>query len=278
MAARKQKPEQVTIKPQRMDFDFRAVPRYWFDNDPVRTHFLNALSLTFPEGERFFVESVRALRTKVTGKKRQEEISGFIGQEAMHSLEHDSFNAMLEAQGYEKQCKGGEALALRFLNGARKRMNKRQQLAATAALEHITAILANHLLKEGGMVESMDDSVRDLWVWHAIEETEHKAVAFDLYLDVGANYPERVVIFLGATGFLAVYTAIYLSRFLAADKAWRQPGRLIKGLGRMVSTLLPVVPDYLDYLRPGFHPWDDENSHLIRQWRASLEKYERAAA
>lgn len=273
-AKRPQKPEQVTIKPQRMDFDFQAVPGHWFDNEPVMTHFLNALSLTFPEGERFFVDSVRALRKKVKDKKRQEDISGFIGQEAMHSLEHRTFNAMLEAQGFKKQAKGGEALALRFLNGGRKRLSKRQQLAATAGLEHITAILANLLLKEGGLVETMDDSVRDLWVWHAIEETEHKAVAYDLYLDVpGSNYAERVALFLGSTAFLAFYTVVYTNAFLVADGAWKHPFKVLRGIAKTTRHLLPVIPEYLDYLRPGFHPWDDENSHLIEKWRSALEKY-----
>ena len=259
-----------------MDFDFRNVPRYWFGGDPVRTHFLNALSLTFPEGERFFVDSVRALRQQAVNAS-QEEISGFIGQEAMHSKEHRTFNELLEQQGYGKQTRGGEGLAVRFLNGARKRLGKRQQLAVTAGLEHITAILANHLLKDGGMVEEMDSSVRNLWVWHAIEETEHKAVAYDLYLDTGANYPERVIIFLGATSYLGVYTAIYLTRFLAADRMWKHPGLLAKGFGKMLRTLAPVVPDYLDYLRPGFHPWDDENSHLVLRWREHLDTDYQAA-
>mgnify|MGYP006167661917 CR=1 FL=1 len=93
------KPAHVQITPQRQDFAFADVPRYWFDNDPVLSHFLNALSLTFPDGERLFVDSVREFRDVVTDKARQKEISGFIGQEAMHSLEHVSMNNMLEAKG-----------------------------------------------------------------------------------------------------------------------------------------------------------------------------------
>lgn len=275
---RPHKPADIAIQPQRMDFDFQNVPRHWFAHDPVRTHFLNALSLTFPEGERFFVDSVRALRDRASNVS-QEEISGFIGQEAMHSKEHRTFNELLEQQGYADQAAGGEKLALTFLNWARKRLNRRQQLAATAGLEHITAILANHLLKDGGMVEEMDDSVRELWVWHAIEETEHKAVAYDLYLDAGANYPERVIIFLGGTTLLGIYTVTYLARFLAADGAGSEPGRLLRGLGQLTRMLLPVVPDYLAYFRPGFHPWDEENSVLVHHWREHLDRlYDTSAA
>lgn len=103
----------VRIKPQRMGFSFdpESVPRYWFNNDPVLTHFMNALSLSFPDGEQFFVDSVRHFRDVVTDETRQKDISGFIGQEAMHSLEHKSFNAMLAAQGYEAIAQKGVAVA-----------------------------------------------------------------------------------------------------------------------------------------------------------------------
>ena len=98
MARNHQKPAQVDISVRRMDFEFTDIPRYWALNDPVCTHLLNALSLTFPDGERFFVDSVRALRDRVEDKARQKEISGFIGQEAMHSKEHETFNRCSKAR------------------------------------------------------------------------------------------------------------------------------------------------------------------------------------
>ena len=103
-------PKGVNIKPQRMDFEFNDVPTYWFDNEPVQTHLLNALSLTFPDGERFFVDSVRAFRHLARDKKHNKAISGFIGQEAMHSLEHDTFNQFLSQSGYQSQVEGGVKL------------------------------------------------------------------------------------------------------------------------------------------------------------------------
>jgi predicted metal-dependent hydrolase len=252
-------------------FDPASVPRYWFNNDPVLTHFLNALSLSFPDGEQFFVDSVRHFRDVVTDEARQKDISGFIGQEAMHSLEHKSFNAMLAAQGYGAIAQKGAAVAKYLCNEGRKRFTPRAQLAFTAGLEHITAILANGMLSRPEMLEQMDESVRMLWIWHAIEETEHKAVAFDLYKDIDPGYRMRARAFLNGSIGLLFFSSAYTWRLLRQDGVHRQPLRLARGSLRLARLLVSVLPDYLDYLRPGFHPWDDDNSELIAQYKSLVE-------
>lgn len=281
MRSRKKKPANtLTITPQRMDFDFAGVPRHWFDNDPVLSHFLNALSLTFPDGERFFVDAVRAFRDTVKDPERQKEISGFIGQEAMHSLEHDTFNKMLAAQGYREQAEGGQKLARYLIKQGRERLSAKKQLAATAALEHITAILANRLLKDPALLESMDPAVRDLWMWHAIEEIEHKAVAYDLYQDVCGDYRLRVRILLAASLALASYTSKYTWAFLKQDNQHRNPLVLARGAWRLFGfngLLTRTVPDFLQFLRPGFHPWQEDNSALVARWRGVLSETAEAA-
>lgn len=268
-------PKVVSIVPQRMNFAFDGLPKHWFDNEPVQTHLLNALSLTFPDGERFFVDSVRAFRHVATSQEQQKEISGFIGQEAMHSLEHDTFNKMLATLGYRDEAEGGQALAQKFINGGRKSLSKVEQLAATAALEHITAIMAQWLLSDHDVIEKIDPAVRQLWLWHAIEETEHKAVAFDvLQQATDGDYLTRVKVMAPATWFLLVYTFAYTAAFLRKDGLLNQPLTLAKGiwqLARPGGLFASVVPAWFQYFKPGFHPWDDDDSHLIQQWRAVLE-------
>ena len=269
-------PKGVNIKPQRMDFEFNDVPTYWFDNEPVQTHLLNALSLTFPDGERFFVDSVRAFRHLARDKKHNKAISGFIGQEAMHSLEHDSFNQFLSQSGYQSQVEGGVKLAQIFINGGRKNLSKEEQLAATAALEHITAIMAQWLLSNtNNTIEKIDPTVRNLWLWHAIEETEHKAVAFDLLQQVtGGSYLRRVRIMLPSSWFLAFYSVYYTYDFLRKDGLHKKPLTIAKGVWQLVKPgglISSVVPAWLQYFKPGFHPWEIDDSHLIDHWRAILE-------
>ncbi len=273
MLRRKQRRPHPTITPHRMNFEFRDVPRHWFDDNPLLTHFLNALSLTFPDGERFFVDSVRTYRDAVKDPQRQKDISGFIGQEAMHSLEHDTFNHYLIAQGYEKQAAGGQKLARYLIGRGRKHMSPLLQLAGTAGLEHITAILAHQLLSNPQKIAKIDPSVRDLWVWHAIEETEHKAVAYDLYQDISGDYYMRARIFLLASWFLMGYTSRYTYALLKADGLHLNPTVYAKGFWALFGYkgfISSMIPDYLSYLKPGFHPWDKDDSHLIAKWRKRL--------
>ena len=271
--AAKQKPGHVRIKPQRMgfDFDLATVPRYWAHKDPVLSHFLNSLSLSFPDGEQFFVDSVRHFRDIVKDEQRQKEISGFIGQEAMHSLEHKSFNDMLAHQGYGELSEKAIGVAKYLIKTGQKEYSPRTLLAMTAGLEHITAILANAMLKNPELLNKMDDSVRALWTWHAIEETEHKAVAFDLYQDVSGDYPMRVRAFLSGSLGLGVFASVFTWRFLKQDGLHRKPWKLVPGAITLATLLAKTVPDYLDYLRPRFHPWDDDNSELIAEYKAIVE-------
>jgi uncharacterized protein len=272
---KRRKTPAISITPRRMGFTFEGLEEqpYWFDNDPVLTHVLNVMSLTFPDGERFFVDSVRALRDQAKGPDRQKDISGFIGQEAMHSLEHQAFNDLFAEGQYDDIVDHALAVTRKLLAGARKYMSQQQQLAATAGLEHITAILADAILRRPDLVEKMHPSVRNLWVWHAIEETEHKAVAYDLYKDVSDNYLERQRTFLSGSAYLVGFTSYFTWQMLKRDGIHRQPLTLAKGLWKgfgYKGVISSVIPAWFSYLKPGFHPWEDDNSALIEKWRASL--------
>src|SRR5439155_2789582 len=114
------------------------------------------------------------------------QVAGLIGQEAMHGRQHRALNDRLDQLGYptkrfERLTRRGLALRERFLPAA-------SNLAATAALEHFTATLAELLLTSHEARELFGhDEVRDLFLWHALEESEHKAVAFDVYKAVGGG-------------------------------------------------------------------------------------------
>lgn len=223
MKSRPRKPADLPIKPRRMNFQFdSSVPRYWFDNDPFQTHFLNAMSLLFPEGEQFFVDAVRRFRDRVDDPERQKEISGFIGQEAMHSLEHAHFNDFLEHYGYPADRL--QASLKEGLDQMRENAPALRQLAMTVALEHITAVMAELMLEHGDVREKVHAKVRPLWIWHAIEETEHKAVAWDLFHDVGGTYAMRVQALIKATLMLMTTTTRFQYQFLKKDGLALKPG------------------------------------------------------
>ncbi|MFN3587135.1 MAG: metal-dependent hydrolase, partial [Moraxellaceae bacterium] len=175
------------IQPRRMDFQFDAsIPLYWFDNSQFKSVLLTALSCTFPEGERMFVRSVRHYQPLLKSAQLREEVKGFIGQEAHHGNEHEVFNALMQEKGMPTQK------VVDFVyNGIRwqeKRMSPERRLAKTCALEHFTAMLAELMLEHDDLLGGMDKNMLPLWLWHAVEESEHKSVAFDVYQEQVGSY------------------------------------------------------------------------------------------
>jgi predicted metal-dependent hydrolase len=260
----------------RRDVDFgldaATVPRDWCHDDAFETTFLNALSLLFPEGEKFFVDSVKQVQDRVTDPALGREIAGFIGQEAMHGREHRELNALLVAHGYavaprvETWLKG-------FLKGVRRRAPKRSAVAITCALEHFTAMLAESLLRDPRMRDGIDPSIRPLWLWHALEEAEHKAVAFDVYKAIGGGYVRRVVTMLLTTIVFFAVQGVVHARLMATRGILWKPWRWIRGATRFwiyPGFLTRLVPAYLSYFRPGFHPNDRDTTALLANWREAL--------
>lgn len=265
-------PDNVAIKPQRMGFEFDGqVPRYWLNESPFLTHMMNALSVLFPEGEQFFVDSVRAYRDSIDDPKLKAEVRGFIGQEAMHSLEHDAMNAHVREQGMPVEEMERD---LRVILGVAKKLPKRHQLAITCALEHMTAMMADMLLERDDVREDMHESMRPLWTWHAIEETEHKAVAYDVFQQVGGTYAERAFYQVFSTTALALVGSWYTGRMMLRDRANVSVSDTAKGLWRMwgvKGTFSSLAPTWLEYFKPGFHPWDKDNSELIGRFKAQIQ-------
>ncbi|KEF29920.1 hypothetical protein D777_03096 [Marinobacter nitratireducens] len=269
-----QTPDNVTIKPQRMGFEFdQKVPRYWLDNSYTLSHMMNALSVLFPQGEQFFVDSVRAYRDQIKDPKLKEEVRGFIGQEAMHSLEHIAMNQHVRDQGMpvEEMEKHLEVVL-----GIAKKLPKRHQLAITCALEHMTAMMADMLLERSDVREDMDESMRPLWVWHAIEETEHKAVTYDVFQQVGGTYAERALYQVFTTGALFVMASYFTGRMMLNDPKHFSVKDGVKGLWRMWGkdgTFSSLIPTWLEYFKPNFHPWDHDNSELIGRFKAQIQEH-----
>ncbi len=262
------------IPRRQVDFEFdpAKVPLDWYRDDVFVSTFLDALSLLFPEGERFFVESVKKLRHHVQDPDLAAAVEGFIGQEAMHGKEHRAFNAMFLAQGLtssvrlERQLEG-------LLDRVRRDLPAPSRLAATCALEHFTAMMAEASLRHEGMRDGMHATIRPLWVWHALEENEHKAVAFDVYRAAGGGYVRRVGIMILTTLIFFAFTAWVHAHFLAQRNVLWKPWRWVRGATHMwiyPGWFTRLVPAYLSYFRPGFHPDDRDTRALLATWRERL--------
>lgn len=259
------------ILPRRMDFMFDdAIPKYWFDSDPFKTLLLSALSCSFPEGERFFIQSVRYYQDRIVSPELQQRVRGFIGQEAHHGREHDRFNAMMNRKGLPMAKI--ESFVREGLAYQKKILSPERQLAKTCALEHFTAMLAEVMLKHPELLDGVDERLRPLWLWHAVEESEHKSVAFDVYQEVVGDYGIRVREMLLTTILFSFFTGLHTVQLYRAAGETRNWRSYLKGadflFGRQ-GVLRRTLPMYLAYYRRDFHP-DDYDSHELRRKGLSL--------
>jgi len=258
--------------------DFEAwledLPRHFaVDGDIVMSHVLAVLSGVFPDGEDYFVRSVAAVRHEITDPDLRRNVDGFIGQEEMHGKEHRALNDRLAELGYPTKAIGAY---VRWLFRTRERLtNVSLQLGFTAALEHYTATLAETLLTdEDARNEIGHEGVRSLLLWHALEESEHKAVAFDVFRTAGGTERMRIVtMWLTHLTFVletSIWTAVSLSR---DPDARRHPLDVLKSAWRLRKSPFAkpkAVRQLLQYTHRGFHPNDRDTRELIATWRSKL--------
>lgn len=275
MARASRTPSDLQIRPRNLRFaaDIPA-QRWWSGGDPIETALYNAFSATFPEGEKLFIEAVVRFRDQVS-EPLKSQIVDFARQEGNHTREHLAFNAHITAAGYDMSRI--EAHTLRRVTEARTRPAL-AQLAMTAALEHFTAILAHASLKNPHEFDGAPPEIARLWRWHAVEEIEHKAVAFDTLRAATEDRPAfrrwamRCMIMLLVTiGFTSSMTA-NVADLLRQDgfEPAKLRGRALRTLFVSPGLLSRVLLHYLAYFRPGFHPWDIDDRDLIGEAEASV--------
>jgi len=247
----------------------RETARYWFDSDPFMTHFFNAISSMFPEGERFFIRAVRNFQPDITSPELREQVQRFVQQEAQHYKEHDDHAALLRAQGFGflDRLNG---FAEQGLGWTSKRL-PRFALASTIATEHITAVFANIVLSRADLwLAPMASDMRSLWRWHAVEETEHKAVAFDVYQECVENSNRnglwlRRMAMVHVLLFFWLETLMRHSALLIKDGEFK-PRVLWRGLRLMWGRdglVRSFHPHIWAFFRADFHPWQHNNSALL---------------
>ncbi|OUR97543.1 hypothetical protein A9Q81_12750 [Gammaproteobacteria bacterium 42_54_T18] len=275
-------PKDLKIIPREIKIDLEKGLKdnlYWMDGDPVKTHFMNALQSSFPEGERMFIDSARDVRDQCSESIPEElnqQIKLFIRQEAIHGAHHEDWNNALIGLGYTRLAKYSAQL-----KSERLKMKSSApaifRLAVTAAGEHFTAITARlHIHGDPEFLNSLDRPVRDLILYHALEEIEHKAVCFDLFEHAGGNYLTRM---LGAVSF-SLGMMLHVRRIhvylLKKDGLWNKENKkkARQYIWGREGLFFKLLPDILDYFKPSFHPWDkDDRKWLAGDFNNDLEEY-----
>jgi uncharacterized protein len=259
----------IKVRDRRFGRDNRA-KRWWLNGDPVATAWFTALSATFPRGETLFIDSVKAFRENVP-RRLAAEIRAFIKQEVNHTREHLAFNRGAEAAGYDLTAI--DARVERLIGDVYARP-KPAWLAVTIALEHFTAMFAHEFLRHPEHFVGADSEQAELWRWHAVEEIEHKGVAYDTWLHATRDWSRwkrwkvKSLLMLVITKRFVANRFRDASELLAQDgiTSWRATARLVWYLIGKPGILRRVFPAWCAYFLPGFHPWNRDDRALIGKY------------
>ncbi len=271
MARRDKTPVDLTITPRDRRFGRAlAQKRWWLGGDPIGSAYHNALSITFPRGEAFFVESVKAFR-EGANPKLAAEIRSFVTQEVMHSREHVSFNKRVTDAGYRiEHLEKVVADSLELTKNRPQILN----LAVTMALEHYTAMMAHQMLRDPKAFAGADPELSDMWKWHAIEEIEHKGVAYDTWLHATRDWSRWKRWKVKTIMMLVVTKNFWTKRWeatldlLAQDgiTGWKAKARLAWYLMGNPGPVRRLALPWLAFFMPGFHPWNHDDRALIGKY------------
>lgn len=267
-------PKDHAFGPRKPSFDLAsALARDWHADNAFQTAWFNALSMMLPHGERFFIESVNEFRDKIEDPNLKSEVMAFLRQESNHLHQHQAVNELLcEARGYDLEAIEGPIL--KRAEWTRKHVPAIRRLAGTAANEHLTAVLVADMLRHKDLFVGADPGMADLWYWHGVEEIEHKSVAFDVYQAAGGTLKDRRMVQIFGTVFFLSGTFRILRLMLRHDgklwslREWLNGFRfLLVKPGVLRRAFIP----YFRFLKKDFHPWEEDDRHLIDEWEAGQQ-------
>jgi predicted metal-dependent hydrolase len=255
----------LTVRKLEIDLS-QGFGRHWLGGDAYRTQFFNALSMSFPLGEQMFIDSLRAVPSeRLADPKLRAEVKDFIGQEASHRYMHAQYNAHLAGQGQTWTIEPKVQKRVELVS----QLSTTSRLAVTCALEHYTAILADGILRNPEWLADAEPTMRTLWAWHAVEETEHKSVCFDAYRAAGGKYWPRVLWYLHVSVLFWTDTLMQTMHNLRRDGQLFRLRTWTSGLGMWFGRrglAWHLFRPALHYLSPNFHPWQHDNSKLVAAW------------
>ena len=262
----------MEIIPRKLDLKFENLEKNWAYGNPFFTAYIASLSSVFPEGEKFFIRSVRHFAPQVTDPKLQQEVKDFIRQEAYHGQEHIVFNNKCQSLGWAVD--NIHNFTIRINKLMERFLSPERRLAQTVCLEHLTASFAQFMMSNSELLDDQHPDLRKLLIWHSIEETEHKAVAFDVYMSSVNNRKLLRSTMRGINRtFLMIIMAqaIYLlikSRQMPSKANIQEFRQKLSGKDGLFAI---IRKDVKDFYREDFHPWQHDNSELANFWINNLD-------
>ena len=247
----------------------QELPVYWFDNNPVKTHFMNAFQFDFPGGEKYIIDSIRVFKKDIQDVELQEDIEELFRQESWHTKVHTEYNSWLEKCGYpiHKMHKPSDTKVTSDLGN----------LACTVITEHLTVVISDWITSNPDMIEKMHPHFKEMWQWHMGEESDHRGVSYDVWNTIVNKVIQKHPSFQQTSKKILnralprLTFLIYKNMLLNTITLLRKDGQLYKWKtlkdfltlmfnprsGFVIHTLVPT----LNLLRKDFHPWKYASNH-----------------
>ena len=274
-------PDGITIEPRNRKFELqRALATDWFDNDPFLTAIFNAMSMSFPSGEKNFIDSIRHYEDKIKDLKLLNDSRGLYQQERIHSRDHRRYNKILcEQRGYDHDTMEGVYRVTQAKAEENPDVTPKVMLASTLALEHFTASMAEIMLS-GSFMDNVEPTIKELWLWHCVEELEHKSVAFDVFNQIsGSNKMRTTMMKISIMMLLRNVTKVAMKMLRHDKQLWKW--KTLKSMRHFffgkTGFIRLYLPAHKEYFRADFHPWDFDSKDLINEWQAE-QNLQRSAA
>ena len=268
----------IPIRHLAIGFEGKEVDLSFYMNNQFATIFFATLSVFLTYGEDLVIETARHHRDLLKDPVLKQRVTSLIGQEAIHSKLHNEFNDAIVELDYP--VKFYRFLGEQFFEYIFLKFPQPLKLSLMAGIEHFTAVLAEYMMEhEQNFYFSEDAKTRALWMWHMLEESEHKDVAYDVYQTLNGNYALRVSGF-----FLAYFTILGLIPFSATlvpifrkpqemltTKFWKDARRGVKLIFSPKDGVFGSTQGRIfDYLRTDFHPNDHDASAYFAYYEKKL--------
>ncbi|MFT5571382.1 MAG: putative metal-dependent hydrolase [Cryomorphaceae bacterium] len=271
-----QSQSKLPIERRIVRFDYTDIKGTKFHSgNPVLSAFWVGLSATFPLGEAEFIRSVKLFEGRVIDPKLKADVADFAAQEAHHGLQHKKLNKHFDDNGFS--TKKVEALIGEEINKRSAKWSDKKRLMHTVCAEHVTAVMAHYALTHPNSMHEVPESFRNMFLWHAIEEIEHKSVAFDVYQSTVGDMAALKRHYFGFIFYEFPLSYFLITRFLLKDRGhkatWAERKGLFKflfGKGGMISSVKHL---YMMFFKKGFHPWNHDDSALIGEWKDKLAPF-----
>jgi predicted metal-dependent hydrolase len=185
-------PIMTELKVRKIDFQFTDdIPFQWNPGNPHWGNFINFAAFVAPAFERYFIKATRLAMPQISDAAIAQNADQFCLQEAQHSKHHMAHLNMLTKK-IPALAQVGEDIKKSYADLLANNSTE-FHLAYAAIVELCFGPFAKFVVNNRDtLFVDTDQTVASFFLWHMVEEFEHRNSAIDIYNDVVGSYWYRL--------------------------------------------------------------------------------------